>query len=61
MTTKMTARELREVLYHVDRQDMTIRELREILFHVTNQDELLKDTEIQRMTWDASRQAVAAY
>jgi hypothetical protein len=38
----MTVRELRELLFHVDNQEMTVRELRELLFHVDNQDDDLR-------------------
>jgi len=34
----MTTRELREVLFHLNDQNMTVKELREMLFNVENQD-----------------------
>lgn len=37
----MTTRELREVLFHLDNQDMTVSELRAMLFLVNDQDKEL--------------------
>lgn len=38
----MTVRELRELLYHMNNQEMTVKELRNILFNVENQDDDLR-------------------
>lgn len=38
----MTVRELRELLFHVDNQEMTVKELRNILFKVENQDDEMR-------------------
>jgi ribosomal protein L12E/L44/L45/RPP1/RPP2 len=38
----MTVRELRELLFHVDNQEMTVRELRELLYHMNNQDDEMR-------------------
>lgn len=44
----MTVAELRNVLFHVDNQDISIKELRRILFDVPNQDvnaeDMLRDS-----------------
>ena len=38
----MTTRELREILFSVENQELTVRELRSILFDVVEQDEEIK-------------------
>ncbi len=38
----MTTRELREILFSVENQELTVRQLREILFDVKEQDEQIK-------------------
>lgn len=35
---KITVRQLREMLFHLDNQDMTVEELRKALFDINNQD-----------------------
>ena len=39
----MTTRELREILFSIDNQELTVRELRAILFDVVDQDEEIKN------------------
>jgi hypothetical protein len=46
----MTTRELREVLFNVENQELTVKELRAILFEVENQDEELRACEIIKLT-----------
>ena len=37
--TKITPRQLREILFYLQNQEMTVRELRQELFEVVEQDE----------------------
>ena len=36
--TTITVRELREMLFHIDNQDMTVRQLRKALYDIDDQD-----------------------
>lgn len=47
----MTYRELRQMLTHVDNQQMTVKELRALLFQVEEQDEELTDSDMRVLTW----------
>lgn len=46
----MTTRELREMLFEIENQDMTVRELRSILFEVEDQDAEIKPVDLLKMT-----------
>ena len=46
----MTTRELREMLFNVENQELTVKELRAILFEVENQDDELEVCEIIKLT-----------
>ena len=46
----MTVRELREILFDVENQELTVRELRAILFDVEEQDEKLNGYELSKLT-----------
>ena len=46
----MTVRELREMLFNVENQELTVKELRAILFEVEEQDEELKVSDIIKLT-----------
>lgn len=46
----MTVRELREMLFNVENQEMTVRELRELLFNVDDQDEELTESQLMKLT-----------
>ncbi len=46
----MTTRELREMLFNVENQELTVKELRAILFNVENQDDELEVCEIIKLT-----------
>lgn len=46
----MTTRELREMLFNVENQELTVKELRAILFEVKEQDEELKASDIIKLT-----------
>lgn len=46
----MTARELRQMLFEVDNQEMTVKELRSLLFEVEDQDAELKPVDMMKMT-----------
>ena len=48
----MTYRELRLVLFHVDKQDMTVKELRKILFEKLDDDEGITPDGLRRLTSD---------
>lgn len=48
----MTVRELRQMLFNVDNQEMTVKELRALLFKVAEQDEELTDVAMLRLTYD---------
>ncbi len=38
---QITTRQLREILFHIENQEMTVRQLRAMLFNETNQDQNL--------------------
>jgi hypothetical protein len=42
----MTVRELRELLFNVNNQNLTIAELRSILFRIENQDKELNEDDL---------------
>lgn len=46
----MTTRELRNMLFNVENQELTVRELRAILFEIDEQDEELTESEINKLT-----------
>lgn len=46
----MTVRELRNILFHVENQELTVKELRGILFDITLQDNEITESEIVRIT-----------
>lgn len=46
----MTTRELREMLFNVDNQELTVKELRDILFDVVDQDKELTDVTMMSLT-----------
>lgn len=46
----MTVRELREMLFNVENQELTVKELRAILFEVEEQDKELTIFEINKLT-----------
>lgn len=46
----MTVRELREILFDVENQELTVRELRAILFDVEEQDEKLNGSKLSKLT-----------
>lgn len=46
----MTTRELRNILFNVENQELTVRELRIILFGVDNQDEEITEFQINKLT-----------
>lgn len=46
----MTVRELRQMLFNVDNQELTVKELRDILFDVKEQDNELTDTQLTILT-----------
>lgn len=46
----MTTRELREMLFYVDNQELTVNELRAILFDVVDQDKELTDVTMMFLT-----------
>lgn len=46
----MTVRELRQMLFNVDNQELTVKELRDILFAVDEQDNELTDTQLKLLT-----------
>lgn len=46
----MTTRELRQMLFTVDNQEITVKELRAILFNVDEQDEELTENDLMRLT-----------
>ena len=47
----MTIRELRQMLTHVDNQEMTIRDLRNILFEIEDQEQELDEVEVLKITF----------
>lgn len=46
----MTTRELRNLLFNVENQNLTVKELRALLFETEEQDKELTETEIARIT-----------
>lgn len=46
----MTARELRQILTAVEKQEMTVKELRNILFEMEDQDKELSEVDIIKAT-----------
>ena len=46
----MTVRELREMLFNVENQELTVKELRAILFEVKEQDKELKVYDMIKLT-----------
>ena len=46
----MTVRELREMLFNVENQELTVKELRAILFEVEEQDEKLETIDMIKLT-----------
>lgn len=48
----MTIRELRQVLTHVDNQEMTIKELRALLFEEDDQEQEADFANIMRITYN---------
>ena len=46
----MTTRELRQILFEVDNQDLSIKELRAILFNIDEQDEELSNSKLNEIT-----------
>lgn len=46
----MTARELRQILTAVGKQEMTVKELRNILFEMEDQDKELSEVDIIKAT-----------
>lgn len=46
----MTVKELRNILFHVENQELTVRELRGILFDINLQDSEITESEIARIT-----------
>lgn len=48
----MTARELRQMLFEVENQEMSIKELRAILFEVEDQDAELRPVDLMKLTFN---------
>lgn len=48
----MTYRELRRILFHVEKQDMTVKELRRLLFEEAEDSEEVCADDLMRMTTD---------
>ena len=46
----MTVRELRQMLFNVNNQELTVKELRAILFDVNEQDAELTDVDLLKLT-----------
>lgn len=46
----MTVRELRNMLFNVDDQELTVKELRAILFEIDEQDEEITEAQMFRLT-----------
>lgn len=46
----MTVRELRQLLFQVQDQELTVKELRAILFQVLQQDEEITELQLRRLT-----------
>lgn len=46
----MTTRELREMLFNVENQELTVKELRAILFEVEEQDKEITTSKISKLT-----------
>ena len=46
----MTVRELRNILFSIENQELTVKELRGILFEIDEQDEELTDSKIYKLT-----------
>ena len=46
----MTVRELRNMLFNVDNQELTIKELRAILFEIDKQDEEITESQMLKLT-----------
>ena len=46
----MTTRDLRNILFSVENQELTVRELREILFNVEEQDKELTTSKMRELT-----------
>jgi len=46
----MTTRELRNMLFNVENQELTVKELRAILFEVEEQDKELTTSEMSKLT-----------
>lgn len=47
----MTVRELRKILFHVEKQEMTVKELRDLLFNIEEQDEEITDVAMKVLTY----------
>lgn len=47
---KITAQELREILFEVENQDLTIKELRDLLYQLDDQEETLTARKIYELT-----------
>lgn len=48
----MTARELREMLFHVNNQELTVKELRALLFEIEDQDDRFTALDMIRLTYN---------
>ena len=46
----MTARELRQMLFEVENQNLTVKELRQLLFTIDNQNEELTAETVKNVT-----------
>lgn len=46
----MTVRELRNILYNVENQELTVKELRAMLFEIEEQDEEFTEVEMIKLT-----------
>lgn len=46
----MTVRELRNMLFNVDNQELTVKELRAILFEIEEQDKEFSEVEMFKLT-----------
>ena len=57
----MTTRELREMLFFVENQELTIKQLRSILLEIENQDAKLEHFDIFKLTKQLSKPIAKRY